>query len=384
MNALAWLGRALLAPPGWLAGALSSRWRERSLFCFFATPGMGGAERVHAQIVGAVADLDPVVVFTEVARDASLLPLYEAHCNPLQLHGRARLRVREYFNEARMAAEINRARNPVVLGAFSHFFYRLLPRLRRDVRCVDLIHNFGVEFEHFSLPYVERIDARVVLSHRIKEEFASIYAAFGCPPGLSERIVVIPNGVQVPDAPADKVREGPLRVLYVGRSTPEKRVHLVTEVAAEVARRGIDAEFTLVGDIELADALGANCRLVGLVTDAATLRQHYEQAHFLLLTSSREGLPMAMLEAMAQGCVPLVPGVGAILEHVNPGLNGILLDPEPEIELVRQAADAIERLSKHRGALAAMGKAAHAHVHEHCSDTAFRAAWRKVLATSDD
>lgn len=383
MNALAWLGRALLAPPGWLAGALSSRWRDRSVFCFFATPGMGGAERVHAQIVGAVADLNPVVVFTEVARDEALLPLYEAHCKPLQLHRRSRNRAREYFNESRMAAEINRAQNPVVLGAFSHFFYRLLPRLRSDVRCVDLIHNFGVEFEHFSLPYVERIDARVVLSQRIKDEFASIYSAFGCRPGQADRIVVIPNGVQVPETPADKMREGLLRVLYVGRSTPEKRVQLVAQVAAEVARRGINAEFTLAGDIKLAAGLGTNCRLVGLVTDAATLRQHYEQAHFLLLTSSREGLPMAMLEAMAQGCVPLVPGVGAIPEHVNPGLNGVLLDPEPEAELVKQAADAIERLSKHRGALAAMGKAAHAHVRACCSDTAFRAAWRKVLARGD-
>ncbi|MCC7509244.1 MAG: glycosyltransferase family 4 protein [Planctomycetes bacterium] len=383
MNPLAWLGRALLAPPGWLTGALSSRWRERSVFCFFATPGMGGAERVHAQIVEAVADRKPVVVFTEVTRDASLLPLYEAHGKTLQIHGRVRSRVREYFNEARMAAEINRARSAVVLGAFSHFFYRMLPRLRRDVRCVDLIHNFGVEFEHFSLPYVDRLDARVVLSQRIKDEFASLYAAFGCAPGLSERIVVIPNGVPVPDLPTAKAREGPLRVLYVGRSTPEKRVHLVTLVAAEVARRGIDAVFTLVGDITLAEAPGANCRLVGLVTEAAALQQHYAQAHFLLLTSSREGLPMAMLEAMAQGCVPLVPGVGAIPEQVKPGLNGILLDPEPETELVKQAADAIERLSKHRGALAAMGKAAHAHVREHCSDTAFRAAWRQVLARGD-
>lgn len=139
----------------------------------------------------------------------------------------------------------------------------------------------------------------------------------------------------------------------------------------------------MVGDIKLAASAVANCRVVGLVTDAETLKQHYEQAHFLLLTSSREGLPMAMIEAMAQGCVPLVPGVGAIPEHVKPGLNGILLDPEPESELVRQAADSIARLSKHRGALAAMGKAAHAHVREHCSDEAFRAAWRQVLARGD-
>lgn len=374
MSALATIARILLAPPGFLAGVMANRFKGRELFCFFATPDMGGAERVHALIVKAVADRNPVVVFTEPPRVAALLPLFETHCEPIMLHPHGRNRVREYFNEARMAAEINRASRPVVVGAFSHFFYRMLPYFGRHVRCVDLIHNFGVEFEHFSMPVAGRLNARVVLSHRIRQDFATLYDAFGWPESLLEHFHVIPNGVQVPDVLSEK--PAALRILYVGRDTPEKRVHLVGTIAAEVARRNVAAEFVAIG--EIAREL-PGVRLEGLIADPARLAALYDSAQLLLLTSSREGLPMAMLEAMARGCVPLVPAVGAIPEHVKQGSNGVLLDPEPEGALVKQAADAIERLAKHRGALAAMGKAAHAHVAENCGEAQFVAAWRKLL-----
>jgi glycosyltransferase involved in cell wall biosynthesis len=359
---------------------MSTRWRDRKIFMFFATPNLGGAERVHAQIVQAVSDINPVVVFTEPPRNALLLPLYTPHCTPVMLHGRKRSRFREFFSEARIAAEINRARNPVVLGAFSHFFYNLVPRLRPHVRCVDLIHNFGVQFEHFSLPHVERLAARVVLSLGIRSELATLCEAFGAGHGLTERIRVIPNGVAAPPSPPNKP-DGPLNVLYVGRPTPEKRVHLIADIVAELAARKVDARVTLVGDLEksIPEPARAYCSLEGVITDPARLDALYDAAHILLLTSSREGLPMAMLEAMARGAVPVVPDVGAIGEHVKHGVSGVLLNPEPEPELVRQAVGAIARLAKHRGALATMSKAAHAHVREHCSDTAFRSAWREVL-----
>lgn len=370
----------MLAPAGLIAGALSRRWRDRSLFCFFATPGMGGAERVHAQIVAALTDRKPVVMFTEVPRDTQLLPLYTPHCEPLFLHPHSRNRAREYFNEARVAAEINRARNPVVFGAFSHFFYRLLPRLDDRAYCVDLIHNFGVQFELFSMPFAPRLDERVVLSDRIRRDLGMLYESFDYPARAAQQIRVIPNGVDVPDAAPAKAA-GPLEVLYVGRATPEKRVHLVGAIAAEVARRGVEARFRLVGDVQAAmpEPLQPQCNFVGVISDAEKLNALYARAHLLLLTSSREGLPMAMLEGMAQGAVPLAPAVGAIPEHVQPGANGVLLDVEPEDALVKQAADAIEKLAKHRGALAAMGNAAHSHVRQHCSLEKFNAAWREVL-----
>jgi L-malate glycosyltransferase len=247
---LAQLGRRVLGGLGGLCPLRAVRGHE--VICFFATPDIGGAERIHARIVAAIADAKPLVCFTEQPRNAGLLPEYERHAEVLQLAPDGRRRAREYLLEGRVAAAINKAEFPVVFGAFSHFFYQLLPRLKPHVRAVDLTHNFGIGFENFSLRHVPRLDARVVIADWFREQYGVLYDAFGLEE-YAERMRVIPNAVEVPDALADKPA-GRLQVLYVGRDSPEKRVQLVGEVAARVP----EAEFTLIGVDESALARRAS------------------------------------------------------------------------------------------------------------------------------
>ncbi len=49
------------------------------------------------------------------------------------------------------------------------------------------------------------------------------------------------------------------------------------------------------------------------------------RAQLLMLPSSHEGLPMAVLEAMAFGVAPLVTPVGALPELVHDGVNGTMV-----------------------------------------------------------
>jgi glycosyltransferase involved in cell wall biosynthesis len=60
-----------------------------------------------------------------------------------------------------------------------------------------------------------------------------------------------------------------------------------------------------------------------------------------VLPSHNEGLPMAMLEAMAWGVVPVVSPVGGIPEVVTDGVNGLLVGPGD----VPQLAAALHRLA---------------------------------------
>jgi glycosyltransferase involved in cell wall biosynthesis len=49
---------------------------------------------------------------------------------------------------------------------------------------------------------------------------------------------------------------------------------------------------------------------------------------FFVSTSRSEGMPNAMLEAMASAVIPIVTRVGGVSEAVSEGENGFFLDPD--------------------------------------------------------
>jgi glycosyltransferase involved in cell wall biosynthesis len=77
------------------------------------------------------------------------------------------------------------------------------------------------------------------------------------------------------------------------------------------------------------------------------------QADMLLLPSYAEGLPYALLEAMAAGAVPIATPVGAIPDVVTDGVHGLLV-PLRDVEAIAQA---VARLAADRALLARMSAA---------------------------
>ncbi len=73
--------------------------------------------------------------------------------------------------------------------------------------------------------------------------------------------------------------------------------------------------------------------LPGLVHN---LSEHYAQLDLFLMTSRREGLPLALLEAMQQGCIPVVTPIGGITE-IPVEVVGMFIDlerPETMIQFI--------------------------------------------------
>lgn len=350
---------------------------DATVVCVFATPNIGGAERVHAEIVRAIGDARPQVWFTERGGDQGLLGRYEAHARVVQLGRRLQCRLCAYFQAGLQAGRIRRGGVKTVFGAFSHFFYDMLPWLK-GVRCVDLLHNFGVAFEHYSLPHVARLARRVVITQSLLRQVQDLYDAHGVPSNLAARVLVIGNAVPVPpDQPAKP--PGPVRVLYAGRATPEKRVHLVGQVASRLRTQGVNADVRLVGDVGAAIAAqdAPHCDLTGLVTDPVAMRAEYRAAHVLVLASEREGFPLAVMEAMAQGAVPVCTRVGGLGEL--PGDCCILVDAQPEAAAVAGIVEAIKGLADDPAKWGAMSTAAWAHARQHFSQPEADRAWRALL-----
>ena len=126
------------------------------------------------------------------------------------------------------------------------------------------------------------------------------------------------------------------RVVYLGRLEPEKGVFDLLEGFRAVADR---AELVLVGSGSAAPAirqwvsargLGEVIRLTGRLEGRDKARM-LESATVFALPSASEGLPVAMLEAMAAGLPVVVTDVGGISEVVEPGRNGWLLDDPGQV-----------------------------------------------------
>ncbi|HNP22942.1 MAG TPA: glycosyltransferase [Panacibacter sp.] len=109
-----------------------------------------------------------------------------------------------------------------------------------------------------------------------------------------------------------------LTIGLVARFRPQKRVDRWAEVAAAIHKINPGIKFLMVGDGPSDDLLRETItklnmngviELPGMLSDTFAA---YKKIDIFLLTSDFEGLPLALLEAMSCGCVPVVSNVGGI------------------------------------------------------------------------
>jgi glycosyltransferase involved in cell wall biosynthesis len=180
------------------------------------------------------------------------------------------------------------------------------------------------------------------------------------------RVVVCPNGV--PELLLDAVDGNQLRrelnlpddaavIGLVGGLRPEKRVDLLVRAAARLREHFPDLLTVIVGDgpeaghlARLAARLGIGdaVRFTGRREDATALIHVFDVA---VLTSDREGSPLALLEYMAAARPIVATRVGGVPDIIRHGLDGLLVPPDDPAALAR----AIEELLLDRARGTAMG-----------------------------
>ena len=234
-----------------------------------------------------------------------------------------------------------RARRPLVLhahgGGFDKFFTSL-PKLAQ--RAVS--HVFA------------RADCFVVVSSQWREFYAR-----RCGVSL-DRIVVVSNPTVVPAKKVDRAGRPSVQFLFLGRIGSQKGSFDLLEAFASLsdeARASARLVFAGDGDVdalrERAAAFGDRVEVHGWI-DSTRRDALLESSDVFVLPSYAEGLPMAMLEAMAHGLPVVTTAVGGIPDVVTDRHEGLIVEPGNVAQLQQAMQTLLEddllRLALGRGA----------------------------------
>lgn len=197
----------------------------------------------------------------------------------------------------------------------------------------------------------------------------------------SAAIRYAPTGVEVPGAsPADPHADGPLRLVWVGSLSNEKRPALLFDVLEEVNSQ---VHIEVVGDGPLREEVERRAMteermtVIGAVTDVAPLLR---SADALVQTSATEGLPGVVMEAAALGTPSVAFDVGGTGELVIDGVTGRLIPSGRTEDMAR----VLDQLGRDRSELAAMGAAARLHVNENFDLNSVVDRWEAILEAAMD
>lgn len=157
------------------------------------------------------------------------------------------------------------------------------------------------------------------------------------PAELWSKLLIVRCGVELPTLPARTSRGSgsPMRMLSIGRLSPEKGFPGLMEALEKALAQGLDAQLILIGDGPLRGVLEKRAnrtdlrdRIVfkGALPEGETLSE-IANCDVLVVSSLMEGLPVVLIEALALAKPVIAPNVAGIPELIADGETGLLFRP---------------------------------------------------------
>ncbi len=298
----------------------------------------GGAERVLVNLINQFdrSAIEPVIFCLE--KKGSLLGNVADDVRIVDVRS-----PRLYFSIFRLRKEYKKHKPDLVVGWMGHINAYLAfcsPFFLRNVKLLCRESSIPSQFiSHYRFPglfrylykFYNRFSTIICQSVAMKDDLVQSFKV------KPERIKVIHNpvltnqtGDELPETVQAFLKQGDKILLFVGRFSKEKQVHLCVEVM-----KFLPASYKLVllgygkEEHSLKKLISQNnlSKRVLIVTGVSRPASYYKMADCTLLTSAFEGFPNVLLEANAEGC-PLVvyKTAGGAKEVVNEE-NGIYIEP---------------------------------------------------------
>jgi len=326
----------------------------------FITPaGFYGAER---WVLALANNLNPdyMVCDLAVTRESSTQDLTVAELYP-QTAGKVHylnMAGRFDFRVVKQLCDVIQQRGIDVIHThgYKSDILGLLAARRAGIRCVSTPHGFsgkvGLKLAAFirigtwMLRYFDRVAP-------LSEELVSDMKRFGVP---DKKITFIRNGVDLTEIDTaleefkdwDKSSGGDRKIGFIGQMIPRKGIPDLLDVFDQLYREDKNLKLQLLGDgrqreelEEKSAGLGSAkaIEFLGFRNDRLELLSRFD---LFVMTSSLEGIPRCMMEAMAVG-VPMVaydiPGVDKLVTHGETGLLAPYGDKAALASYCRQLLD---------------------------------------------
>ncbi|MGO1401959.1 MAG: glycosyltransferase family 4 protein [Flaviflexus sp.] len=178
----------------------------------------------------------------------------------------------------------------------------------------------------------------------------------------SESELILGSGVDVDGISVQPMPEGRTIFLMASRLLRTKGVREFCRAAEILHKRGVDAEFLLVGDLDQFNPAGISEEELEVIRQSGIVKVLGYQgdipalmgrAHVVVLPSYSEGLPKVLIEAAASGRAIVTTDIPGCRETVESGLTGLLVPPKNSEKL----ADAMFSLAGDRELASKLGAA---------------------------
>ncbi len=176
----------------------------------------------------------------------------------------------------------------------------------------------------------------------------------------------------------------PVRIGFAGRvNAKQKRMDLVPALVRELNIRKVNYCLEIAGEGNYSEKLetfiknnrlGDRIRLLGRV-NREEISGFWKRQDICLSLSDYEGRSISMMEAMANGAVPVVTETSGVREEIKDGENGYIA----AIQDVGKLAERIAFLESHRERLEIMGKKAHDEICPKCQMRDHLRYWEVIL-----
>ncbi len=236
---------------------------------------------------------------------------------------------------------INTALNPLSIMRDAAFV-----KMARLAKRPILLHLHGGKFlaQEFDNNFLARISEKMMKTANIVVVLSELEKEIVEKRRQNLNVRVLENAVAVGAARLQKENSDEKTIIFLGRLHESKGLHEIIKTCRILRNKNFKFRFNCfgAGDLkdffikEMTEILGEKFYYGGVISGAKKEKALNEADIFLLPSRYGEGLPMAMLEAMAAGCVVVVSEMASIGAVVTDGVNGFLIEPNNVSQLTEK------------------------------------------------